>query len=85
MTGNRAPGAPESILTASQPEQAPAATPTPALDVVRELLAVRDRIIAESVEGSGVVTCDTCGAESDQPSKAAGIAWLSRHKGRGCA
>ena len=58
---------------------------TDPLDVVRELLAVRDRIIAESVEGSGVVTCDTCGAESDQPSKAAGIAWLSRHKGRGCA
>lgn len=58
---------------------------TDPLDVVRELLAVRDRIIAESVEGSGVVTCDTCGAESDQLSKAAGIAWLSRHKGRGCA
>ena len=58
---------------------------TDPLDVVRELLAVRDRIIAESVEGSGVVTCDTCGAESDQPSKAAGIAWLSRHAGEGCA
>lgn len=58
---------------------------TDPLDVVRELLAVRDRIIAESLEGSGVVTCDTCGAESDQPSKAAGIAWLSRHAGEGCA
>ena len=31
MTGSHAPDAPESILAASQPEQAPAATPTPTM------------------------------------------------------
>lgn len=31
MTGNHAPDAPGSILTASQAEQAPASTPTPAV------------------------------------------------------
>ena len=68
MTGSHAPDAPESILAASQPEQAPAAIPTPTMPPAAD---------------SGLSwSCDECQVGGHAPSRFGAIYAERLHRAR---